>query len=91
MMGFREESVKGRLEQARAELDESLRADDFDLVERPVHNARLAFTVSALAQAVGTMLGECRRDLPYAPLQPIINVDGSFAWCCTHKTPHCAP
>jgi hypothetical protein len=51
--------------------------------------------ISALgaSQRLLTLLsasGECRQDLPYAPVQPVIRADGSTAWCCTHPTEHCS-
>jgi hypothetical protein len=45
--------------------------------------AYLALTASAAA------LGECRREMPYAPLYPLIDSDGEFKWCCTHSPRHC--
>ncbi len=34
-------------------------------------------------------LGECRQDIPYSPLRPIIDEDGNFKWCCNHEPEHC--
>lgn len=44
-------------------------------------------TVLAAADA---LLGECRLDTPFAPLQPTIDANGDFRWCCTHDPEHCA-
>lgn len=51
-----------------------------DVVARAAY---LALTASAAA------LGECRREIPYAPLYPLIDSDGEFKWCCTHSPSHC--
>jgi hypothetical protein len=42
---------------------------------------------SALA-AVSSSLGECRRDVPYSPLHPVIDEDGAFYWACNHSPEH---
>ena len=42
----------------------------------------------ALSAAV-TALGECRLDVPYAPMQPVNDSNG-FRWCCTHNPTHCS-
>jgi hypothetical protein len=34
-------------------------------------------------------IGECRKDVPYSPLHPIIDSDGTFKWCCNHDPEHC--
>jgi hypothetical protein len=49
----------------------------------------VARTVTTLLDAVATTLGECRRDTPYAPLQPVISAAGTLEWCCTHHPEHC--
>ena len=35
-------------------------------------------------------LGECRKETPYSQLRPVIDSDGTFKWCCNHKTEHCS-
>lgn len=61
---------------------------DIDTFHR-LHTLSKSLTTFLAAQAA--TLGECRRETPYAPLQPVIEADGSFRWCCTHSTPHCSP
>jgi len=34
--------------------------------------------------------GECRKQLPYAEIRPVIDANGNFKWCCTHNPEHCA-
>jgi hypothetical protein len=38
--------------------------------------------------AAGASLGECRQDIPYAPMHPVRKNDGTMLWCCTHDPPH---
>jgi len=38
---------------------------------------------------LGVTLGECRRNVPFAELRPVLRADGSFQWCCTHEEEHC--
>jgi hypothetical protein len=33
--------------------------------------------------------GECREELPYAPLKPVLR-NGEIVWCCEHDPEHCA-
>lgn len=33
--------------------------------------------------------GECRKEVPYSPLRPVIDSDGNFKWCCNHNPEHC--
>jgi hypothetical protein len=54
--------------------------ESFVLLARGV---RLALTAAASA------LGECRLQVPYAPMQPV-NDNQGFRWCCTHSPPHCS-
>ena len=41
-------------------------------------------TLTAVASS-----GECRREVPYSPLHPVIDSDGNFKWCCNHNPEHC--
>jgi hypothetical protein len=34
-------------------------------------------------------MGECRRDVPYASMRPVLRNDGTFQWCCNHEAEHC--
>jgi hypothetical protein len=42
-----------------------------------------------LTSATGS-LGECRRQVPYAKVRPVIEPDGTLRWCCEHNPEHCA-
>jgi hypothetical protein len=48
----------------------------------------LARGIRLALEAAGATLGECRLELPYAPIQPIRD-DSGLKWCCTHNPPHC--
>jgi len=39
---------------------------------------------------LGSAMGECRRETPYAALRPVIDSQGQFKWCCDHTPEHCA-
>ncbi len=51
--------------------------------------ALLIRAVATLLDVAGSTLGECRQDTPYSPLQPVIDGNGGFSWCCSH-TPNTA-
>ena len=50
----------------------------------------LVQAVRALLVALSGSIGECRQSNPYSPLHPVIDVDGSFRWCCNHSPQHCS-
>jgi hypothetical protein len=62
----------------------SLATERGDALPVLAHGVRIALAAAA------TALGECRLDVPYAPMQPI-NDNQGFRWCCTHSPPHCSP
>lgn len=38
---------------------------------------------------VDTALGECRLEVPYAPIRPVRDENNVLRWCCTHDPEHC--
>lgn len=54
-------------------------------------NRSLAVVARFLENMAASGLGECRLDVPYSPLRPVIDEDGTFRWCCSHKPEHCRP
>jgi hypothetical protein len=56
--------------------------------------------ISSVTDAISLMLkmllamqapfGECRRETPFAEIQPVIDANGNFKWCCTHNPEHCS-
>jgi hypothetical protein len=44
-----------------------------------------------VVRALEASLGECRQEVPYSTLHPVLSGDGTLSWCCNHKTEHCAP
>lgn len=85
---------RGALQKAIAHAIEEL----VQLEERPTRGplalrggdelALLARGVRLALAAAASTLGECRLELPYAPMQPVLD-DAGLRWCCTHPTPHC--
>jgi len=68
----------GDLQSAALRLDENTRT-------------KLYVSTAALsALLAGASSGECRLQLPTAPIQ-IVSDDNGFRYCCTHPTPHCSP
>ena len=56
---------------------------DIDLLARALWlNTHLLLALSSS--------GECRREVPYASMRPVIRADGTRVWCCNHDTEHCA-
>ena len=88
------EEIKREIEDARSEVarrieespkEEMPQSADVEAVLRASETTLR--TVNAL---VSVTLGECQVDVPYAPMRPVIDVDGNFKWCCTHPEPHCS-
>jgi hypothetical protein len=48
----------------------------------------LTRVLRTLLLTAGASLGECRQDIPYAPMHPVRKNDGTMIWCCTHDPPH---
>ena len=48
----------------------------------------LADALRTTLLAVGASMGECREDVPYAPMHPVRKADGTMIWCCAHVPPH---
>ena len=76
------------------QLGEALRALDalaatrtFDLF-RTSGGATLAAGLRAALTVLTTTMGECRRAVPYAPLRPVLDVDGTLRWYCAHDPEH---
>ena len=78
-----EDAIRARLKAALDRLDRPV-ADDED---RSLSEYESVLR-SVLAELGGT-IGECRREVPYAPLQPVIQPTGQLKWCCTHAETHC--
>ena len=53
-------------------------------------SARLLSASHILMAALGTGLGECRKETPFAALRPVIDSNGTLKWCCSHDPEHCA-
>lgn len=82
---MRRDTAKALLAGAQARLEDR---QEEDLSDAEVQV--LFATLSAALLAAVTSLGECRRQRPFSPLRPIIDVDGSLKWCCNHDPEHCA-
>jgi hypothetical protein len=57
--------------------------------DRPTEAPLVAKALRATLLAVAEGMGECREELPYAPMHPVRTSDGKFRWCCTHDPEHC--
>jgi hypothetical protein len=68
-------------------LDELARTHTFDLF-RTSGGATLAAGLRAILTLLATSSGECRRAVPYSPLRPVLDVDGTLRWCCSHDPEH---
>ena len=69
---------------AQPVVSDNLRPDQSEMLLTLLQSNRL------MMQAMqSSLLGECRAEKPYKPLQPIIDEYGEFKWCCTHDNPHC--
>ena len=88
-----------RDEQASSDLEvqiaDTLRALDvlaatrtFDLF-RTSGGATLASGLRAALNVLAASMGECRRAVPYSPLRPVLDTDGTLRWCCSHDPEHC--
>lgn len=52
---------------------------------------RLAEASAIILAAAAGSFGECRKDVPYQPIRPVIPPEGGLRWCCTHDPEHCEP
>jgi hypothetical protein len=68
-------------------LDELARTRTFDLF-RTSGGATLAEGLRAILTLFAASSGECRRAVPYSPLRPVLDVDGTLRWCCSHDPEH---
>lgn len=50
----------------------------------------LARSLKLTLMALSSSLGECQGDIPYSPLRPVRQPDGTLKWCCNHKPEHCS-
>ena len=76
--------LKAQLESLRADLRKSVASEGVEAVPNTMYRA-----VDTLLEVASSLIGECRRQTPYAALQPIITANGQFQWCCTHDPEHC--
>jgi hypothetical protein len=79
------DSVRNRLESALSDLEATSAGELSDDAARLVTNS-----LGAALQALTESIGECRQDVPYSTLRPIIGDDGQMRWCCNHESEHCA-
>jgi hypothetical protein len=49
----------------------------------------LAIGLRTTLLALSASLGECRQEIPYSPLHPVLGKDGKIKWCCNHAKQHC--
>lgn len=55
-----------------------------------IQDLQSAVSLLLRASMASTMaIGECRAEVPYAPIFPVITEDQTLMWCCNHVEPHC--
>jgi hypothetical protein len=88
-MGDQTQDDMEQQEVARAlrALDELARTHTFDLF-RTSGGATLAAGLRTILTLIAASSGECRRAVPYSPLRPVLDVDGTLRWCCSHDPEH---
>jgi hypothetical protein len=79
------EELQGQIEAALEALEDRRTHGLRALTDRP---DELADALRTTLLAVGASMGECRQDVPYAPMHPVRKNDGTMLWCCTHHPPH---
>ena len=84
------ESLKEQIARAVDDLEAARSAGPFGGPGGPDLADSVAGALRTTLVALGSSMGECRRDVPFSPLHPVIRDDGSFAWCCNHDPEHCA-
>jgi hypothetical protein len=47
----------------------------------------LRATKASLAMVAS--MGECRREVPYSTLRPVLDSNNELKWCCNHNPEHC--
>lgn len=80
-------SVNDLMKEAIAHLAE---LDNEDTISSKADMRVLAQGIKMVLVALQSSLGECRGDIPYSPLRPIRQLDGTLIWCCNHKPEHCS-
>jgi hypothetical protein len=76
-----------RLDQLEGDVqDETVEGPTLD----PDTFAHLSRGLRASLQLAEGGLGECRQDIPFSPMRPVLR-EGSdkVEWCCNHNPPHC--
>jgi len=58
----------------------------FDPADFRVLARGLKLTLLALSGSIG----ECQSDVPYSPMRPVRQPDGTLRWCCNHDPEHCS-
>ena len=82
--------LERQIEDALDALETLAATRTFDLF-RSSGGATLAAGLRAALAAIQTSAGECRRAIPYAPLRPVLEADGTLRWCCSHDPEHSHP
>lgn len=67
-----------------------LPGDDLPAGRPDVQLIARALRINTLLLMTLSSSGECRVEVPYAPMRPVIRADGTRVWCCSHETEHCS-
>ena len=82
------EELQGQIDKAISDLDAYVTGAEGGYQEAFPSPGELAHALRTTLLAVSASLGECREDVPYAPMHPVRTPEGELIWCCTHNPAH---
>lgn len=82
------EELQGQIDAAIQNLDAYVTQAEGGLQEALLSPSEVAHALRTTLLAVSASLGECREDVPYAPMHQVRTPDGELIWCCTHNPAH---